>query len=82
MGKPATCICENKDADAVTAQLISIFVFAKQIVQFISLNLKFQASRYFCDCTDQFVSNLVGNRDWFPHMKAHLFLVYIELYDL
>ena len=43
MNKPAFCICENKDA--VTAQLISVFVFAIQIVQSLYyLNSKFQAS--------------------------------------
>ena len=47
MRKPAFCICENKDADqlAVTAKLISAFVFATLIVQSLYfLNLKFQAS--------------------------------------
>ena len=54
--KPAFCICENKDADqlrgytisfAVTAKLISAFVFATWIVQFlIYLNPKFQASSH------------------------------------
>ena len=43
MRKPAFCICENKDAE--TAQLISAFVFAIQVVQSIYfLNTKFQAS--------------------------------------
>ena len=48
MRKPAFCICENKDADqlrSVTAQLISAFVFASQIVQSLFfLNPKFQVS--------------------------------------
>ena len=46
MRKPAFCICENKGADQqVTAKLISAFVFAKRIVQFLYfLNPKFQAS--------------------------------------
>ena len=47
--KPAFCICENKDADqlAVTAKLISAFVFATWIVQFLFyLNPKFQASSH------------------------------------
>ena len=43
MGKPTICICENKGA--VTAKLISVFVFATRIVQFLFyLNPKFQAS--------------------------------------
>ena len=43
---------------AVTAQLISAFVFATRIVQFLLyLYLKFQA--FFYDCTGGFVSHLV-----------------------
>ena len=47
--KPDFCICENKDADqpAVTAKLISAFVFATMLVQFFYfLNTKFQASSH------------------------------------
>ena len=44
--KLTTCIGENKDT--VTAQLISAFVFATQIVQFLfGLDLKCQVSRCF-----------------------------------
>ena len=50
MRKPTICICENKDADrssAVTAKLISAFIFATKIVQFLNfLNPKFQASSH------------------------------------
>ena len=47
MRKPDFCICENKDADQLTAKLISAFVFATQIVQFLYyLNPKFQASSH------------------------------------
>ena len=53
MRKPDFCLCENKDA--VTAQLISAFVFATQKIQ----NLKLLA--LFNVCTDRFVSDLVGN---------------------
>ena len=47
MRKPDFCICETKTqiSCAVTAQLISAFVFATRIVQFLYfLNLKFQVS--------------------------------------
>ena len=54
MGKPTICISENKDADqlrgyfTVTAKLISAFVFATRIVQFLFyINPKFQASSSF-----------------------------------
>ena len=44
--KPFFCICENKDADqlgcAVTAQLISVLVFATEIVQ----SLYFQITKF------------------------------------
>ena len=47
MRKPAFCICENKDADQLTAMLISTFVFATLLVQFLYfLNTKFQASSH------------------------------------
>ena len=54
MRKSAVCICENKVADqmcgnctVVTAQLISAFVFASQIVHpLYFLNLKFHASSH------------------------------------
>ena len=47
--KAAFCICENKDADQLrgSAKLISAFVFAIRIVQFLFyVNTKLQASRY------------------------------------
>ena len=48
MGKPTICIGENKDADLVTVKLISAFVFATPIVQFLFyLNPKYQASSSF-----------------------------------
>ena len=50
MRKPDFCLGENKGADhfAVTAKLISTFVFATRIVQFLFyLNPKFQASSSF-----------------------------------
>ena len=48
MGKPTICIGEDKDADqlrgVITAKLISAFVFATRIVQFLfHLNPKFEA---------------------------------------
>ena len=50
MRKPDFSLSENKDADqlcGVTAKLISAFVFATRIVQFLFyLNPKFQAPSY------------------------------------
>ena len=50
MGKPTICIGENKDADQLcgSREMISAFVFATRIVQFLFyLNPKFQASSSF-----------------------------------
>ena len=57
MSKPAFCICENKAqiSFAVTAKLISAFVLATWIVQFLFvLNPTFPASK----CTAQFLRDL------------------------
>ena len=74
MGKPAFCICENKDADQLrgTTKLISTFVFDTRIVQsFYFQNLMPLA--IFCDCTAWFESGLVGNpKDRFSHNEAHM----------
>ena len=75
MRKPDFCICENKDADisfAVTAKLISAFVFAKRIVQSLYiLNPKFQASSHLL-----WLYDLVGNpEDRISHNEAHLSFV-------
>ena len=73
MRKPAFCICENKGGScAVTAQLISAFVFATQIVQSIKfLNPKFQASSH--PLWLWFVSDLVRNpKDRFCGDTAHM----------
>ena len=84
MGKPTICICENKDADqlcgyisfAVTAKLISAFVFATRIVQFhFYLNPKFQASSCFlCLYRPVCVRPVRKPHCWFSHEAAHLSL--------
>ena len=60
---------------AVIAQLISAFVVAARIVQFLLyLSLKFQDIDFCCDCTGRFVSDLVGNPNcWFLRIWAHFF---------
>ena len=66
MRKQIICICKNKEVDqlrSVSAKLISTFVFAKQIIQCLFLNLKVKASSsFFCDCTARFESDLVGTQ--------------------
>ena len=73
MRKLAFCICKNKDP-AVTAQLISVFVFATWIVQSLyCLYPNFKPLAIFCGCTARFVSDLVGNpEDQFSHNEAHM----------
>ena len=57
---------------AVTAKLISSFVFAKRIVQFFFV-LNFKLLSIFCGCTDRFVSDLVGNHeDRFSRVGAQI----------
>ena len=81
---------KNKDTDqlcsncAVTAQLISAFVFATPIVPFQS----FKLVAFFCDSTDRSVSDLVGNPNcWFSHKMAqfsyrHTWYMYIKKFCL
>ena len=62
---------------AVTVKLISVFVFATQIVQSLFFqNPKFQASSHLLWLyTAWFVSDLVGNpEDRFSYDAAHLFV--------
>ena len=75
MRKPYFCLCENEGADQLlsSAKLISAFILATLILQFLSSsNTKnFQILAFFCDCT-RFVSDLFGNlKDWFSAVAAH-----------
>ena len=74
MRKHVFCICETKAADQVTAQLISAFVFATQIVQSLYFyNQNFKPLAILFGCTAPFVSDLVGNpEDRFSHDAAHV----------
>ena len=73
MGKPTICIGENKDAD-FTAKLISAFVFATRIVQFLFfLNPKFQVSSFFlCLYRSVCVRPVRKPHCWFSHEVAHI----------
>ena len=64
---------------AVTAKLISAFVFTTWKVQSLYfLNTKFKPPAIFCGCKARFVSDLVGNPEHgFSHNKA-----YIQLYEI
>ena len=74
--KPTICICENKGAD----QLISAFVFAIRIVQFLFyLNPKFQASSSFLLlCRPVCVGPVRNPHCWFSH-AAHIMTYHSDI---
>ena len=77
MGKPSICIGENKGADQLrsnTAKLISTFVFATRIVQFLFyLNQKFQTSSSFlCLYRSVCVGPVRTPHCWFSHEAAQI----------
>ena len=71
MGNPTICIGENKDTDQL---LISTFVFATRIVQFLyCLNPKFPASSHLLRLYSPVCVEPGRNPDcWFSHEQAHL----------
>ena len=77
MGKPTNCLDENKGADQLTAKLISAFVFATRIVQFLFyLNPKFPASTSFqCLYRSVCVGPVRKPHCWFSHEAAQSLLV-------
>ena len=87
MRKPTICICENKDADQLrgyTAKLISAFVFATWIVQYLYLlNPNFQAPSHL-----QWLYSLVCVRPgqkphcWFSHVAAQISSVDVLYYSV
>ena len=76
VGKPTICICETKAqiSFAVTAKLISAFVFATRIEQFLfDLYPKIKASSYFlCLYSPVYVGPVWKPHCWFSHEAAHL----------
>ena len=75
MGKPTICLGENKDAVKLRGKkLISAFVFATRIVQFLfDLYPKFQASSSFlCLYSPVCVGPVRKPHCWFSHEAAHL----------
>ena len=78
MGKPTICIGKNKTkTKTVTAKLISAFVFATRIVQFLFyLNPKFQASSSFlCLYKLICVGPVRKPHCWFSHEAAQMILI-------
>ena len=72
-----------KISSAVTAQLISAFVFSSRILLFVfySVYLKIQDSSFFYGCIGQLVLDLVGNgEDQFSCIAAHI--IYKTVYTV
>ena len=79
MRKQTICICENKDA--VTAQLISAFVFATRIVLFLFyLYPKFQASTFMLSLYSLVCVNLVRNQivGFVMHRLIDVLFIYFQ----
>ena len=80
MGKPTIAYAKTKAqiSFAVTAKLISAFVFATQIVQFLFyLNPKFQASSSFlCLYRLVCVGPVRKPHCWFSHEVAQMLLIF------
>ena len=80
MGKPAICICENKDADQLRGNRESDqrLFFATRIVQFLYfLNPKFPVSSYLlCLYRPVCVGPVRKPHCWFSHEAAHLKSLY------
>ena len=76
LGKPTICIGESKSqiSFAVTGKLISTFVFATQIVQFLYfLNPKFPASNHLLSLYSPVCVGPGRNPNcWFSHAQAHV----------
>ena len=73
MGKPTMCTSENKGADQLRSELISAFLFATQIVQFLFLNPKFLASSHvLCLNSSVCVGPVWKPYCWFSHDVAHM----------
>ena len=67
----------QQSAYAVTAKLISAFVFATRIVQFL---FYFKLLVLFCACTGRFVSDLFGNHIvGFPTRRLIYYFIKIRL---
>ena len=82
MAKPTICICENKGADQLRGNLISAFVFATRIVQFLFyLNPKFQASSSFL-CLYSLVCVRPDRKQhcWFSNEAAQMLMGPLRLF--
>ena len=80
MGKPTICICETKGADQLRGKLISAFVFATRIEQFLLyLTPKFQVSSLLlCLYRPVCVGPVRKPHCWFSQEAAHIWIFWGE----
>ena len=73
MRKPASCLCENKDADQLRGNReADQRLCFRHTDSTIPLRSQSEISS-FCGCTARFVSDMVGNtEDRFSHNDAHI----------
>ena len=79
MGKLTICIGENKDADQLRSNCEAdqrlCFRYTDSTIPLLSKSKNFQPLTIFCDCTGQFVSDLVGTPNCcFSRAKAEMFI--------
>ena len=77
MRKPASCICENKDADQLRSNCAAdqrlCFRYTDSTIPLLAKSEKFKSLTIFCDCTARYVSDKVRNsEDWFSHDEAQI----------
>ena len=77
MRKPDFCLCKKKGADELcsncTADQRLCFLYTDSKISSSSSIQNFKLLAIFCNCTDRFVSDLVGNPlDHFSHVAAHI----------
>ena len=77
MGKPAFCICENKDADQLRgnreADQRLCFRYIDHTIPLLPKSENFNSLAIFSDCTARFVTDQVGNpEDRLSHNEAHI----------
>ena len=78
MRKQAFCICENKDADQLRSNCEADQCLCFCYPSTFKIQI-FKALIFFCDCTAQFVSDLVGNpEDRFSQDEAQIDMFIIK----
>ena len=73
-----SCLCKNKDADQLCSNCTADqhLCFRYSDSKSLLLKFNFQPPSLLCDCTGQFVSDLVGNpEDWFSCIAAQIILI-------